>query len=145
MLRLRKFSPSDLSEIMKLSYSSLGEDYSPSLYMNIYSYWPEGFMVAEDAGSIIGFVAGVLSDNHSARILLLAVRDDLRFRGTGTMLFNAFLNESALRGLKAISLEVRKSNTSAIRFYTRLGFQISGEITKYYSNGEGAYQMLRHL
>jgi len=50
-----------------------------------------------------------------------------------------------MRGLDTITLEVRKSNKNAISFYERLGFTVFGEIEKFYSNGEGAYKLMKVL
>lgn len=49
---------------------------------------------------------------------------DPRFRalGGGMMLLQAFLEECKKRGAKAVWLEVRASNKSAIRLYERAGF-----------------------
>lgn len=48
----------------------------------------------------------------------------LRFRtlGGGMMLLQAFLQECRGRGAKAVWLEVRATNNSAIRLYERVGF-----------------------
>lgn len=145
MLRLRQFSTSDLGKIMKITHATLGESYSSNLYINIYNSWREGFMVAEYMGELVGFAAGTISEQHSARILMLAVVDEFRCRGIGTMLLNAFMNECALKGIRTISLEVRKSNSIAVKFYTRFGFQIIKILPRYYSDGEDGYQMWKNL
>jgi ribosomal-protein-alanine N-acetyltransferase len=145
MLRLRRFSPNDMDELINISNTSLGESYSPSLYISIYNYWPEGFIIAEDAGNIIGFIAGVLQEGQGSRILMIAVKEQFRCKGIGTMLFNAYVNECALIALKYISLEVRVSNSIAIRFYTRFGFMMVRELKGYYNDGEDGYQMWKTL
>ena len=145
MLRLRFFSPTDLEELADLVRTSLGENYSQGLYMNIYNTWREAFIIAEENGRIIGFVAGVISENQSARILMLAVRTEFRCRGIGTMLVNSFMNATVMKGLRSVHLEVRKSNASAIRLYTRFGFQITTTLPAYYSDGEDGLQMWRAL
>ena len=40
-----------------------------------------------------------------------------------------------------IYLEVRVSNTQAVRMYQRLGFQIKSRLRSYYRDGEDAYLM----
>jgi ribosomal-protein-alanine N-acetyltransferase len=96
-------------------------------------------------GAIVGFINGVMSEDKSARVLMLAVREEFRHRGIGTALLQAFMNEAALKGTKAIHLEVRNSNAGAIRFYNRFGFQIVRELPRYYADGENGYQMWRSL
>jgi ribosomal-protein-alanine N-acetyltransferase len=145
MLVIKPFSHSDLNDIVALTRISLGENYTHTLYHNISENWPTGFLVAQDSGHIIGFIAGVLADNQSARILMLAVREGWRCRGIGTALLNAFMRECGLKGLKAVHLEVRKSNVIAIRFYSRFGFQMINVLPRYYADGEDGYQMWRSL
>jgi len=145
MLRLRQFSPTDIGEIASLVYTSLGEKYSQSTYLNIYSQWPKGFVIAEQGGQLVGFIAGVLAEHQSARILMLGVKEKFRCQGIGSILLKNLMNESALKGLKSVHLEVRKSNVTAIRFYTRFGFQIAKVLPRYYSDGEDGYQMWRSL
>jgi ribosomal-protein-alanine N-acetyltransferase len=40
-----------------------------------------------------------------------------------------------------VTLEVRVSNQAAIRFYERMGFQLTGRVSGYYTNGEDAFRM----
>ncbi|HEY6237956.1 MAG TPA: GNAT family N-acetyltransferase, partial [Thermoplasmata archaeon] len=49
------------------------------------------------------------------------------------------------RGLHKVTLEVRVSNATAIRFYTRYGFSVTDLLRGYYSDGENGYQMTRDL
>jgi ribosomal-protein-alanine N-acetyltransferase len=49
--------------------------------------------------------------------------------------------ECAKKGVRYLTLEVRKSNLPAIRFYEKMGFQITGEINRFYTDGEDAYRM----
>jgi len=119
----------------------LRERYTPSLFVNLHHYWPEGFIVIEDLGTVQGFILGVMVSNIQARILMLAVRGDRRRRGYGTLLFHRFCAECAKKGVRYITLEVRESNISAILFYEKMGFQSVGEIKRYYTDGEHAHKM----
>lgn len=46
------------------------------------------------------------------------------------------------KGIKKVTLEVRKSNASAIQLYQGLRFVITHVKKGFYSNGEDAYQMV---
>ncbi|MEM3059445.1 MAG: ribosomal protein S18-alanine N-acetyltransferase, partial [Methanomassiliicoccales archaeon] len=141
LLKLRRFSITDLREVYDLACTELRERYSPDLFLNIHSYWPDGFIIAEESGKVLGFILGLNITKIEARILMLVVRRDLRRKGLGTMLLNEFRSVCAVSGIRCISLEVRKSNLVAINLYKKLGFEISGEISGYYSDGESAYKM----
>jgi ribosomal-protein-alanine N-acetyltransferase len=49
------------------------------------------------------------------------------------------------KGIKRLSLEVRKSNATAIQLYQNLKFVITHVRRNFYSNGEDAYLMTLHL
>jgi len=141
---LRQFRPNDLQRVYELACSSLSENYNPTLFIDLYAYWPEGFVVLENEGRILGLVFGILLSRSDARILMLAVDPQARGRGLGTVLYREFQRECGLKGIRHITLEVRVSNSVAIHFYERLGFQVTGRVPRYYSNGEDAFRMDLH-
>ena len=140
-MQLRCFGPRDLTRVYDLACSSLSENYNPALFLDLYNYWPEGFIIAEEEGQIIGFIFGIMVAKTEARILMLAVDPRQRGRGYGGVLYREMQRQCAIKGMKMIVLEVRASNQPAIRFYEKMGFQLVGRISKYYSNGEDAYRM----
>jgi ribosomal-protein-alanine N-acetyltransferase len=88
--------------------------------------------VAEEIGEVAGFlvarrVAGDLE------ILNLAVRPGGRRRGAGTSLLREALAWSGAFHAQRALLEVRASNLSALRFYERHGFEVTGRRPRYYS------------
>ena len=140
-MQLRLFKPTDLPRVYELACTSLSENYNPTLFIDLYSYWPEGFVVLEHEGHILGFVFGILLSRSDARMLMLAVDSRFRGSGMGTVLYREFQRECALKGVRTITLEVRIGNQVAIRFYQKMGFQLVGRVPRYYSNGEDAYRM----
>ena len=145
MLRVRQFAPQDVPSVAATVRDSLRENYPTSLYLDIHRWWRDGFLVAEEAGAVVGFVAAVVSAPQTARILMLAVYAPWRRRGIGSALMDAFLKECAMRGIRDIELEVRKSNEAAIRFYMRYGFEVTNLLPKFYTDGEDGFKMRRHL
>ena len=141
MMQLRPFQPSDLPRVYELACTSLSENYNPTLFIDLYSYWPEGFVVMAHEGQIVGFVFGILLSRTEARILMLAVDHRFRGRGLGSVLYREFHRQCALKGVRSVTLEVRVSNQAAIRFYERMGFQLTGRVSGYYTNGEDAFRM----
>jgi ribosomal-protein-alanine N-acetyltransferase len=142
---VRRFSITDIHSVMRVVKRSLGETYPPSLYLTIHNMWPDGFMIAEENGQIVGFVAAVESEKRVARVLMFAVLPEQRGRSCGSTLLRK-LEDCCLAGaFNAIKLEVRKSNLSALSFYERRGFSVTGEIKNFYLNGEDAYQMMKVL
>ena len=68
-----------------------------------------------------------------AHINNLAILPELRGRGLGTQLLEAVIAEAAHLGAVVLTLEVRESNTPAIRLYQKAGFKHEGVRKNYYT------------
>lgn len=142
--QLRRFHPHDIPVISEIVRDSLHENYDSSLYLSLGQQWPEGFLVAADAlGRPVGFLLGVMQVDREGRVLMFAVERSHRSRGIGTQLMQAFLDRCRTQGLRRVTLEVRVSNATAIRFYTDFRFSVTDLLRTYYSDGEDGYQMAR--
>ena len=144
-MAVRRFSISDIHAVMRVTKRSLGEVYPPSLYLTIHNIWSDGFMISEENGQVVGFIAAVESEKRVARILMLAVLPEHRQRSHGSQLLRKLEDRCRSGAFQAIRLEVRKSNVAAISFYERRGFSVVGDIKNFYLNGEDAYQMMKVL
>jgi ribosomal-protein-alanine N-acetyltransferase len=141
---LRGFRPSDVPFVASIVADALQEHYDPSLYGSLSHDWSDGFLVAADPQEVpIGFLLGVSQVEHEARILMFAVDRRFRGQGIGTRLMDAFLVRCRSRAFRRVTLEVRVSNATAIRFYTRHLFSVVDLLRAYYSDGENGYQMAR--
>jgi ribosomal protein S18 acetylase RimI-like enzyme len=145
MTLTRPFSPTDISSVFKIVEESLGENYPPSLYLTIHNLWREGFQLLLENGKVVGFIAAVPSGPKVARVLMLAVLPDHRKKSHGKALMNVLYENCMAKGIDTVVLEVRKSNRTALSFYEQQGFSVFGQIEKFYSNGEGAYKMMKVL
>lgn len=144
-MQLRNYRSTDLNGVYELARRSLRENYNPSIFIELPPYWPQGLIILEEMDRIVGFIFGVLISPIEARVLMLAISPERRNQGLGTLLCQQFFNECGNRGLRVISLEVRVSNISAMKFYQRLGFDITNRMTNYYSDGEDGLQLQHFL
>ncbi len=141
---LRGFRVSDVPFVAAIVAEALQEHYDSSLYGSLSHDWPEGFLIAADSRDVpIGFLLGVSQVEREARILMFAVDRRFRGNGVGTVLMNAFLVRCRARSFRRITLEVRVSNATAIRFYNRYQYSVVDLLRAYYSDGENGYQMAR--
>lgn len=76
-----------------------------------------------------------------ARLYSLTVSPDWRGRGIASALLQAGEQDAAARGCDRARLEVRQSNTTAIRLYERHGFRVMAQLPSYYPDGETAARM----
>jgi [ribosomal protein S18]-alanine N-acetyltransferase len=112
--------------------------------------WSEGIFrdylcrVVEVSDVIIGH--GIVSTGAGeAHILNVCVRPEFRCRGVGRQLLRYLLERSRALGMAEAFLEVRPSNTTAIRLYQSLGFEQVGVRRGYYqaTNGREDAAVLR--
>jgi len=146
MIKLREFSLSDLEKVIKIEKASFlnRKAFSEDYFRKLYQKSPEGFIVAEDKGKILGYAIGEVQKD-CGKIISIAVYPAWRKKGIGKELANFLIEYFKKKNLKKISLQVRKNNLAAISFYKNLGFQILKTIKNYYQNGDDAYLMKRNL
>ena len=143
---LREFRYSDVPFVGAIVAEALHEHYDPSLYSSLSTEWPKGFLVTADASDVpVGFLLGVNQVEGEARVLMFAVERRQRMQGVGTLLMSTFLDRCRARGFRRVTLEVRVSNATAIRFYSRYQFSVVDLLRSYYSDGENGYQMARDV
>ncbi len=92
-------------------------------------------------GSIIGF-SGFWILFDEAHITTIGVDPRFRRRHLGELLLLDMVEAARRQGARYLSLEVRKSNASAIRLYEKYDFSIRGVKPRYYTDdGEDAFVM----
>ena len=142
LINIRPFELGDSRDVLEMEEAIFNEP-NPLLYQMIETAPSEGFIVAECDGAICGYLVGTLFMDE-ARVLLLAVREELRLKKIGTKLMDAFTG--SVRGrANMIRLEVRSSNLAAQTFYFKQGFRFVGIVANYYKNGDSAYIMIKPL
>jgi ribosomal-protein-alanine N-acetyltransferase len=78
-------------------------------------------------------------------VVSVAVLDEYRKKGIGKVLVEESINGVKIKKCDEFYLEVRCSNTDAVRLYERLGFVIRQQLNAYYRDGEDAYLMAIEL
>ena len=78
---------------------------------------------------------------EGASLLNVTVTPSWRNLGFAKRLMYVMINEIVRDEIPKIVLEVRSTNTSAIKLYERIGFQKTHERKNFYSNGETALVM----
>ncbi|MCL4340688.1 MAG: ribosomal protein S18-alanine N-acetyltransferase [Candidatus Thermoplasmatota archaeon] len=138
---IREFQKGDLYEVMEIARQSFSEYYSSNLIIDLYNAWPKAFMVYILNDSVQGFIIGSRNHEGEARILLLAVKNELRGMGIGRSLMEHFVNFAIQNHMISIRLEVKIDNENAITFYRNFGFVITSRIKGYYSDASDAFTM----
>ena len=99
------------------------------------------YIVAELDGKIVSY-AGAWVSFDQAEVMHIAVEPKFRGQGIGTLIFGALIEAVKKRGAKSVTLEVRPSNTAAVKLYENFGLKSVGRRKGYYlDNGEDALIM----
>lgn len=93
---------------------------------------------------IIGW-ATYFTRKNSSIIRLYSLCIDPDYSGKGYAFQYMDMRMKSFRSYNAMVLEVRFSNSRAIRLYEKLGFRIYKKLVSYYPDGENGYRMIRKL
>ena len=141
LVRIRDVKPKDMQVILSIEYKCFEDPYPLSLLNHLYATHPDGFLVAEADGKILGYVIGVIRWGATGHILAIATDPPYQRRNIGSALMEHIISRLRANGAKLVRLEVRKSNAEAQQFYLKLGFREREEIPYYYEDGEAAVTM----
>ena len=94
---------------------------------------------------VAGFVCVLVGDDGAAHITTIGIAPEHRRRRLAEKLLAHLEKLLKAKGVGAIVLEVRVSNTAAQNLYKRRGFSIVQRITRYYNNGEDGFLMMKSL
>lgn len=152
---LRRFTPSDLEEVININRVCLPENYAAYFFIDTFNSLPDTFIVAESQGRVVGYIMCRLEHGFSdlkklrfakkGHIISVAVMPDFRNLGMGNSLVQQAM--SALSGLHTDEcyLEVRVTNIPAINLYKKMAFEIVRTIPRYYFDNSDAYVMAKAL
>jgi ribosomal-protein-alanine N-acetyltransferase len=155
-VQLRPMAPTDLAAVMQLlaetpqapvwreaDYHSFFRPEDPQIPLRRLAW------VLSSGETVLGFAAAALLTTGGiteGELEFVVVPPGIRHRGYGASLIDAVLQWARASGARVIRLEVRESNTPAIRLYQRHGFVRSGQRRGYYrAPDEVAVLMELHL
>lgn len=142
-MEFRKATIDDLSSIKEIEDESFRKPFGlKDLEYEISENPFSKYIVAVEDGIILGFINFWITFD-SATINQIAVRKNSRKMGLGTKLIEFCEVIIKEEGAEFLTLEVRKSNISAISLYEKTGFTKITIKEKYYDDGEDAIFMVK--
>ncbi|VVC05144.1 putative N-acetyltransferase [uncultured archaeon] len=148
---IRRCDPSDIIPVMEINLKTLPEHYSDYFYESLLAELPEAFLVAEVERKLVGYIMCKIEYGFSnfkklgfvkkGHVVSVAVLPEHRKKGIGRALIEEAIAGVKLKKSDELYLEVRCSNTEAIRLYEKLGYVIKQRLKAYYRDGEDAYLM----
>lgn len=88
--------------------------------------------VAEESGTIVGFVGYAVQEMNRLSLWDIAVRRDSRSKGIATRLLTALIDRARAKNMRSLILEVSTENLSALHLYSRFNFELKERIENYY-------------
>ncbi|MDE7380208.1 MAG: ribosomal protein S18-alanine N-acetyltransferase [Clostridia bacterium] len=142
-MTIRKCKYEDILSISELEKECFkGESWSFGTIASAFENPSHCMLVAEDGGEVIGF--GCTSTTcETSDLENVLVAEEYRRSGVGKAILTALIDDAAERGAEKMFLEVRVSNSSAMRLYLSCGFAGVYARTRYYSDGEDCLVMQR--
>jgi len=142
---IRPLVKEDLDELMEIEKVSFPTPWSKESYLaeleNDFSF----YIAACCRGHLVGY-AGMWIIVDEGHVTNIAVHPDFRRRGLGAKLLEELIRAAAERDIKGVTLEVRPSNTPALRLYRKMGFVPNGIRKGYYTDsGEDAIVMWKYI
>ncbi|MEM4481243.1 MAG: ribosomal protein S18-alanine N-acetyltransferase [Desulfurococcaceae archaeon] len=153
---VRNASTDDLDKVIEINMVSLPEHYPRVFFEEILGEWGKAFYVVESPNrEIVGYIMTRIELKpaffkyflaKSGHVVSIAVLEEHRRRGLGYVLM-AFSMKSMHEEYNCSEtyLEVRVSNTPAIKLYEKLGYRKVKIERGYYLDGEDAFVMARRL
>ncbi len=128
---IKPFTEELADAVAKIENICFTEPWSRDAVLSSYSFNTK-FFVAEKDDNVIGYI-GVQNIAGEGFITNVAVLPDYRGCGAGTALLNTAVEFCKETGIVSLSLEVRKSNLTAIKIYEKAGFAAVGSRKNFYS------------
>jgi ribosomal-protein-alanine N-acetyltransferase len=129
-IRIRAMEESDVPAVIAIERAAYQFPWSETIFRDCVRV---GYVcrVAVIAGQPVGY--GVMSTGAGeAHVLNLCIRPEYRCRGLGRRMLEHLFDRAQIAGVHDVFLEVRPSNTAAIRLYQSLGFRPIGVRRGYY-------------
>jgi len=142
----RAMTLEDIDQVAAIEREAFTEPWTTEAFHNeLVNNMFAKYIIVEYAGEIVGY-GGMWIIIDEAHITNIAIRSGFRGKGLGSMLLSEMKKTASHFGALRITLEVRKSNDTAQKLYTKHGFEVSGVRPNYYSdNNEDALIMWAEL
>jgi ribosomal-protein-alanine N-acetyltransferase len=135
-IEIRRLTLADLAAIERIERRAYPTPWSRSMFAGELAKTSSICLGAFDADVDETLVAYLIISRYADawHVMNVAVHDDYRGQGVATQLLNRLFELTAGDDRRGYTLEVRVSNTAAIRLYERLGFVARGVRRGYYTD-----------
>ena len=142
---IRDWRYEDILKISELEKEIFcGEAWSYKTLATVFEQSAFHGVLCEDGGDIAGY-GGITVAADSADIGNIAIAENYRGGGIATALLQKLCEKAKEGGAEKVLLEVRVSNSAAMKLYLKCGFKGAYARTRYYPDGEDCLVMVKNL
>jgi ribosomal protein S18 acetylase RimI-like enzyme len=148
-LTIRHATPSDYDRVIGQVDSWWGGRAMAPMLPKLFfvHFGATSYVVEDDAGSLIAFLTGFLSQTHptEAYVHFIGVAPEHRGSGLGRRLYERFKEGVRGQGRTVVRAVTSLTNTQSISFHQSLGFEIDGIAANYDGPGEDRVLLVLRL
>lgn len=130
-MELRKMEEKDIDQVAKLEQDIFSMPWSKSDFLSSVKNPNHLYAVAAEQNRIVGY-CGLWNVAGEGQITNMAVEKSVRGRGIGCQMLSYLIEWGQQEKIQEFTLEVRKSNKSAVHLYEKLGFRNEGIRKNFY-------------
>ncbi len=139
---------SDLNELWQLDLRCFvdGEAYERETFRYLLSN-PNTIsrQIRSNNDEMVAFAIAIIESDGVGHLTTIGVAPEHRRRGLARLILLEIERTLSNHFVSTIRLEVRVGNDSALNLYQQLGYSIIQRMSKYYSNGDDGYLMVKSL
>ena len=120
-----------LAQVAKLDQEAHPAGWNKQMFEDELARDSRNYLVVLQGRQVVGH-GGTMMVGEDCHITNLVIRDENRRQGLGLKLLDELIAQAIEYGAQRSTLEVRESNTAALRLYERAGFQQKGKRKDYY-------------
>lgn len=99
------------------------------------------YLVATNEENVVGYI-GVLDIIDDYNIVGIAIKEGFQRKGIGTKLLKSLIKIANNHQVQTLSLEVDEKNEKAIKFYKKIGFEVTNTRKNYYKDNDALIMWL---
>lgn len=145
MIKINKIGVEYLDRLLEIDSENFDDPWSKDMFKKELEHGNAEYYGLFNDDEILGFCGGwyVLDEYQINKIVIDKAHQNKKL---GQLFLIYIMQLYAMKNAKKATIEVRESNTRAIKVYTKAGFDVIGRRENYYqNNGENAYIMIREF
>lgn len=130
---IRGMIEDDIGEVIKIENDTFSRPWKIHDFLSSIESESNIYLIVEEDGRVVAYCGlwGLVGEGHINNV---AVDKEYQNKGIAFKMLRELIERGRKKGIRAFTLEVRKSNDKAIHIYEKLGFVKIGMRKRFYEN-----------